>query len=75
MFAVGDAWRRLFENPRQLPLALQQRQRGDRRAVEFEKVEGELDERACPAIASLLHQCEGSYAVGADAAEFAIDIG
>jgi hypothetical protein len=65
--------RRLFQDLRESLLALQERQPGGRRAVRFEKVECEIDARARAPVGRLLHQLEGRYAVGGDAAQLSVE--
>jgi hypothetical protein len=42
--------------------------------VKLQKVESEVGQCASPAIGRLLHQSERGYAVGADAAQLAVDL-
>jgi len=75
MLAVGDPRWRLSEQRRQLLFALEQRQAGDVLAVEFEEVEGEIDEAVRAAVGSLLHQLERGDPVRTHAAKFSVDVG
>src|SRR3984957_11544507 len=56
VFAVGNAWWWLPEDFRQPGFALKQRQAGNGRAVERQKVEREIDQRASACVAGGLHQ-------------------
>jgi hypothetical protein len=68
-----DSGRRLFEESGETRFALDQRQGGQVGAVEFKEVEHEIDE-ACAAAIGGLHELERGHAIGADAAELAVEI-
>ena len=74
VLAVDDPRRRVLEQLRQPFLPLEQRQRRDVLAIEFDEVEGEVDQAAVSGVGGLLHQLERGHAVGTDAAQLTVDV-